>query len=97
MFNARKYIYLMVVFSFLITSFPLHLWAEEGSRKIKSLDLQKTESQQEKALAQNQPRISFDDTRYDAGEVWEGEKVFHTFTVKNTGTAQLNIKKVKGG
>ena len=52
---------------------------------------------EEKASAQAQPQISFDATSYDAGEVWEGEKISHTFIVKNTGAAQLDITKVKPG
>ena len=52
---------------------------------------------EEKASAQAQPQISFDSTSYDAGEVWEGDKVSHAFTVKNTGAAQLDITKVKPG
>lgn len=52
---------------------------------------------EEKASAQAQPQISFDATSYDAGEVWEGDRVSHTFIVKNTGIAQLDISKVKPG
>ena len=46
---------------------------------------------------QDQPHISFDSPRYDAGEVWEGDKVSHTFTVRNTGNARLDIKSIKPG
>ena len=56
-----------------------------------------TVSDRKSVPAENQPRISFDSISYDAGEVWEGDVVSHTFTVKNTGTAQLNIAKVKPG
>ena len=52
---------------------------------------------EEKASAQAQPQISFDATSYDAGEVWEGDNVSHTFIVKNTGKVQLDITKVKPG
>ena len=52
---------------------------------------------EEKIPIQTQPQISFDSNGYDAGEVWEGEKVFHDFIVKNTGTAELQIEKVKTG
>ena len=58
---------------------------------------QKEENKQENITTENQPQISLDSTHYDAGEVWEGDEVSHNFIVKNTGTAQLNIKKVSPG
>ena len=94
---VKKYFYLIGVFCFLVASSSLHLWAKEGSQGKASSEQQKAEGRQEQAPAQNQPRISFDAINFDAGEVWEGEKVVHTFTVKNTGTAELNISKVKAG
>jgi hypothetical protein len=60
-------------------------------------ELQKVESKQEQAPTENQPQISLDSNHYDLGEVWEGDEIAHTFTVKNTGTAQLNIKNVGAG
>jgi hypothetical protein len=57
----------------------------------------KVETTQEQPPSENQPTISFDNITYDAGEVWEGDTVSHTFTVKNTGTEVLNIKNVKPG
>lgn len=97
MFSRRICFYAIIVLSFLATSLPLrYLWAEE-SPKMKVSDQQKAEGQKENLPTKNQPQISFDATRYDAGEVWEGDKTSHTFTVKNTGTAQLNIEKVKAG
>ena len=49
------------------------------------------------ASTQNQPHLSLDAPQFDAGEVDEGAVIVHGFTVKNTGTAPLNIKKVKAG
>ncbi len=34
---------------------------------------------------------------YDFGSVYEGIDVYHDFIVKNTGTADLEIQKVKSG
>ena len=65
--------------------------------KQKTAEKQKAESKQKKVSTKNQPQISLDSTHYDAGEVWEGDEVSHNFIVKNTGTAQLNIKKVSPG
>jgi len=45
----------------------------------------------------NQPHLSIDTHNYEAGELWEGEDIIHTFTIKNTGTAQLDITNVKPG
>jgi len=89
MCRARDYFYLVVLICFLMTPLSFQAWAEEGSKKV--------DGQQEQASTQNQPRISFDANKFNAGEVWEGEQVVHDFTVKNTGTAELNISKVKAG
>ena len=45
----------------------------------------------------DQPQLVIDSANHDVGEVWEGEDIIHSFTVKNTGTAQLAIKNVKAG
>ena len=89
MHRARNYFYLVITICCLMAPLSFQAWAEEGSKK--------ADGQQEQASEQNQPRISFDSTSYDAGEVWEGEEVFHTFTVKTTGTVQLDISKVRTG
>ena len=47
--------------------------------------------------AQNQPQIAIDLSQVDLGEVYEGNPILHAFTIKNTGTAQLNIAKVRAG
>jgi hypothetical protein len=49
------------------------------------------------AAGGDQPHLVIDSANHDVGEVWEGEDIIHSFTVKNTGTAQLAIKKVKAG
>lgn len=52
---------------------------------------------QEQVHSEDQPAIAFDATSYDAGEVREGDAVHHTFKVKNTGKAPLEIKQVRPG
>ncbi len=96
MFVTKKCLYLVFMLCFLISSFSFHLLAEEGTKKA-APDRQQDKSQQEQVPAQGHPKISFDSTSYDAGEVWEGDKVSHTFIVKNTGVVQLDIAKVKPG
>jgi len=63
----------------------------------KTSEQQQAESTQEQVSTKNQAQISLDSTNYDAGEIWEGDELVHTFHIKNTGTAELNIKKVSAG
>ena len=55
----------------------------------------------EKQLGQtttgDQPSLTIDSPSHNIGEVWEGEDIVHPFIVKNSGTAQLDIKNVKAG
>jgi len=47
--------------------------------------------------AKGTPQLVIPSPRHDAGSHWEGETVSHTFEVKNGGTAELKILKVKPG
>jgi len=105
----KKCVYIIVVF--LATSLSTHyLFAEEAPRPLSTKETrielapvrmtseqQKIERATERAPSKAQPVITFDTRHYNAGEVWEGEIVSHTFTVKNTGTSELTIKSVKPG
>jgi cytoskeletal protein RodZ len=51
----------------------------------------------EKTSSDKAPRIAIDSPSYDAGEVEEGQEIVHSFIVKNTGEAQLNIQNVSPG
>ena len=96
--RSTPYLSLLLLFCFLATSLSFRpVSAEEGM--IKATVKKKTVEtiQEEPQSSEEQPAISFDNTAYDAGEVWEGNVVTHTFTVKNTGTAVLAIKNVKPG
>ena len=98
MFTIKKHFHLITMLCFLTAALSIqHLWAEERFSKKTLPDQQSAEEKQEKASTQNQPQISIDSTQYDAGEVYEGDVIVHAFTVRNTGTAQLNIEKVKAG
>jgi hypothetical protein len=55
------------------------------------------EKQSGQTASGNQPRIAIDSASYNIGEIWEGEDIIHSFVLKNTGTAQLDIKNVKAG
>ncbi len=94
MFTVKKHFHLIVMLCFLTISLSFqYLWAKETLKN--KTDKQRAEEKQEKAPGQKQPKISFDSIKYDAGEVYEGDVIIHAFSVQNTGTAQLNIKKVK--
>ena len=43
------------------------------------------------------PRIKFDQIKFDAGRVIQGESVNHIFEFQNIGDENLIIKKVKAG
>ena len=93
---------LLMIICFLAASLSFHpVSAEESIIKATVKKKRAVENTQEQSAeeqsSEEQPKISFDTTAYDAGEVWEGDTVTHTFTVKNTGTAVLNIKNVKPG
>ena len=86
MLNVKQCIYLFTAVFLVTALLPCNnLWAEEKAE---------TSTAEGK---QDQPQISLDTTRFDAGEVDEGAVIVHGFTVKNTGTATLNIEKVKAG
>ena len=55
------------------------------------------EKQSAQSASGDQPHISIDSASHNIGELWEGEDIIHSFIVKNTGTAQLDIKNVKAG
>lgn len=87
----------LLILCFLATSLSFRpVSAEEGLIKA-TVKKKKVEPTQDQSSGEDQPTISFDNTTYDAGEVWEGDTVSHTFAVKNTGTAVLTIKNVKPG
>ena len=47
--------------------------------------------------AEQKPTLVIPENKHDAGTQWEGEIVSHTYEVKNEGTAELQILKVKPG
>ena len=87
----------LLIVCFLATSLSFRpVSAEEGLIKA-TVKKNKVETTQDQSSGEDQPTISFDNTTFDAGDVWEGDTVSHTFAVKNTGTAVLTIKNVKPG
>jgi len=96
--KKTTYFSILIIACFLATSLSFRsLRAEEGIIKEVTVQKKTTESTQSQSSKKNQPSISFDATTFDAGEVWEGDTVTHSFTVKNTGTGELTIKSVKPG
>jgi hypothetical protein len=86
MFTVKKCVHLCIALLLLTALFSFNkLWAAEKA------------GQSTAASKQDQPHLSLDAPQFDAGEVDEGAVIVHGFTVKNTGTAPLNIEKVKAG
>ena len=95
----KKTSFCLLIILFFVTNFLLlpHLNAQEPKIKV-TVQPKKTETKQEKTpTGGKQPAITFDATQFDAGEVWEGDIVTHSFIVKNTGKAELTIANVKPG
>jgi hypothetical protein len=96
MFIEKK-CFFIVMLCFLVTLlfFPC-LGAQEPSENTPSIQSE-TESTQGKVSEEKQPHITIDADTYDAGTIYEGDSVSHSFTVQNTGTAELAIHSVKAG
>lgn len=47
------------------------------------------------SASQNGPKITFQETEYNFGDIQQGEKVEHVFTFKNSGTEPLILSNVK--
>ena len=100
--RSTTFFSLLMIMCFLATSLSFRpVSAEEGlikaTVKKKKVVENTPEQSPEEQSSKEQPTIFFDKTTYDAGEVYEGDIVTHSFSVKNTGTAVLNIKNVKPG
>jgi len=90
--QLKKYVSISIT-CFLILFCYNNLWAEKESKKGLSPQ-QKDTHQQKEGYTENQPTLSLDYSQYDAGVVYEGDEILHTFIIKNVGTAVLNINKV---
>ena len=91
MFSAKKCVSITTL-CFLITLLSFCYLGAKEQLKETAPDQSNTAMSSE-----NQPKLTIDSVKYDAGEVYEGNKIMHTYTIKNVGTAQLNIKAVKAG
>jgi len=94
--SKRKYLYGIVACIFFTAFIAFQVWAKEEVQVTNPKQL-KAKNQQPQPAIQEQSKITFDSITFDAGEIWEGQEVSHDFIVKNTGTAQLEIKSVKPG
>lgn len=54
-------------------------------------------STREQVPAAGHPELFIGSRSYDAGEVWEGTDIVHTFIAENRGTTQLDITRVNPG
>jgi len=97
MISLKKHLSLTITCSFLtLLCFTHYLWSQETPKKIASEE-QKGKITPKENSEQNQPHLTITDIQYNAGDVYEGNEIAHSFAVKNTGTAELLIKDVKAG
>ena len=91
MFTERKCVFIMMLCFLATLLFSPCPGAQELSEKTPS-------NQREPESAEGkQPHVTIDAPTYDAGDIYEGERISHSFTIKNTGTAELVIEDVKAG
>ena len=107
--KRNKTLLCLLIMAFFMGSFLLVPYLNAQEPKINVTITPKSEAEKPKAetpksvstkgktSGENQPVISIDARQYDAGEVWEGDVVTHSFIVKNTGKGELNIINVKPG
>ena len=50
--------------------------------------------EKEKAGSENYPQLVVKTGSYDAGEIWSGKKLSHTFVLENKGEVNLEIKRI---
>ena len=70
---------------------------ESPSFTVKGANITPVKQASDKSTTGDQPHLSIDPSSHNVGEIWEGEDIIHSFIVKNTGTALLDIKNVKAG
>lgn len=92
----KKLIFFFLLFFLASTLFLTHAAAEKVSTETVSVQPEAEHAEGKNPL-QQRPQITIDVPNYDVGEIYEGEKISHNFTIKNTGTTDLNIKDVKAG
>ena len=97
---------LLMVFVFAIGATAVYLVASNGGKEVtapaalteegtKVASESGTESQPD--TSGPHPRIQFEETVFDWGEVYQQAKVTHIFKFKNVGQVDLNVNKVKSG
>ncbi len=87
-----KRCFFIIMLCFFTTFFFLHHSCAEESMASSNKEMKGGESP-----SQSQPQMTIDISQVDLGEVEEGNPIVHTFIIKNTGKAQLNIDKVSAG
>jgi len=94
--SAFKKCFFLLLICIFVISFSFH---ELGAKEPKKLSpqQQKLGNKQKEPSKENQPQIYLDSTKYDVGEISEDDEIKHTFIIKNTGTAMLEIQNVKAG
>ena len=96
MFTGKKCVFIVMLCFLTTLLFVPCIGAQESSEKTPP-NPSGPESTGGKVSEGNQPHMTIDAADYDAGELHEGARIVHAFTIKNTGTAELVIEEVKAG
>jgi len=97
----KKFVLLKLLVCFFILYLCSGIWSGCFSASQKKPNIKKTiaveKKQQSKVSNENLPEIFIETTEYDAGVVYQGTIVSHSFIIKNKGKGDLHIKKVRPG
>lgn len=96
MYSEKKLVVICMFFFLASSLFLTHAGAEKVSSETISEKPNAERSDGENPSKQK-PEITIDVPSHDVGEIYEGESIVHSFSVKNTGNTTLNIERVKAG
>lgn len=97
---------MLMVFVIAIGATAIYLTASNGGKQVvapatptgtETEVASQTEAEEKPVPTGPHPRIQFEETVHDWGEVYQETKVIHIFKFKNVGQVDLNIDKVKSG
>lgn len=86
----KKLSFILVIFG-LLTLTSCHKKVEEGGFKTSDVHCPQTAQGMSKKDSKKLPVITFEKTKYDFGEVVQGERLTYAFKFKNTGKSNLII------
>jgi hypothetical protein len=87
----RKKAFIVITLSFLLLGACTRKPAQEGDFKVSDVHNPQTASGLSKREAEKLPVITFETTKYDFGNVIQGERLSYAFKFKNTGKSNLIV------